>query len=433
MTDLAPTPQAAADASASARRERAGGGARGAWAARTGGLPRAYWRIWTGTLINRLGTFVEPFLALYLTTSRGLSVANAGWVVAAYGAGSVLAQPVGGTLADRAGRRITLVGSLGLSAVLLSLLAVVHGVALVVLVVVVLGIVGDAFRPASQAAVADLVALEERRRAAGLLFWAVNLGFSAAAVVGGLLAAAGYGLLFALDALTCAAFAVIFWRTVPETRPAEAVRRATGSGYLAVLSDRVFAAFLVVQLVAATAFIQLFSVLPLSMDHDGIGAATYGAVVALNGVVIVALHPVLAPALLRRDPARVLALSGLLTAAGCLGFAAADGTAAYAAAVVVFSVGEIGGAAVAGGLAGELAPPALRGRYSGAFGLTFGIAGTVAPLLGTQLLGEGDSPWPWFVAGALAAAAAAGFLALGPALARRRGRAATASREDAGR
>ena len=37
-----------------------------------GGLPRPFWVLWTGTLINRLGFFVEPFMALYLSSARHL-------------------------------------------------------------------------------------------------------------------------------------------------------------------------------------------------------------------------------------------------------------------------------------------------------------------------------------------------------------------------
>ncbi len=33
-------------------------------AALTEGLPPAYWLLWVGTLINRLGGFVVPFLTL---------------------------------------------------------------------------------------------------------------------------------------------------------------------------------------------------------------------------------------------------------------------------------------------------------------------------------------------------------------------------------
>src|SRR6266545_582950 len=56
-----------------------------------GGLPGAYWALWTGTLINRLGGFVQPFLAIYLTTERGLGIDVAGTVVALLGAGSLAA------------------------------------------------------------------------------------------------------------------------------------------------------------------------------------------------------------------------------------------------------------------------------------------------------------------------------------------------------
>ena len=36
-----------------------------------GGLPRSFWVLWSGTLVNRIGYMVEPFLAYYLTGIRG--------------------------------------------------------------------------------------------------------------------------------------------------------------------------------------------------------------------------------------------------------------------------------------------------------------------------------------------------------------------------
>ena len=38
----------------------------------TSDLPPAYWLLWLGTLINRLGGFVIPFLTLYLTGQRDI-------------------------------------------------------------------------------------------------------------------------------------------------------------------------------------------------------------------------------------------------------------------------------------------------------------------------------------------------------------------------
>ena len=71
-------------------------------------LPRAFWALWVCQLVNRLGSFVQPFLVLYLTQDRHLSAGTAGAVAAAVGAGTVASQPVGGWLADRVGRRLTM-------------------------------------------------------------------------------------------------------------------------------------------------------------------------------------------------------------------------------------------------------------------------------------------------------------------------------------
>ncbi|RQX27405.1 MFS transporter, partial [Micromonospora chalcea] len=73
-----------------------------------GGLPRTFWYLWAGTLINRLGSFVLIFLAIYLTQERGFSAAQAGLVIGLWGAGGAVGTTIGGTLTDRWGRRPTL-------------------------------------------------------------------------------------------------------------------------------------------------------------------------------------------------------------------------------------------------------------------------------------------------------------------------------------
>src|SRR4030095_1873620 len=69
-------------------------------------LPPAAWVLFGGTFVNRLGTFVMPFIVLYLTDpDRGFSVSQAGLALAMYGIGGVGAQFLGGWLADRIGRK----------------------------------------------------------------------------------------------------------------------------------------------------------------------------------------------------------------------------------------------------------------------------------------------------------------------------------------
>src|SRR4051794_2334959 len=80
-----------------------------------GGLSPTYWVLWSGTLINRLGAFVLPFLQIFLTSERGLSVGDAGVLISLYGVGALLSNPIGGALTDRLGRKQTMLISFGLS------------------------------------------------------------------------------------------------------------------------------------------------------------------------------------------------------------------------------------------------------------------------------------------------------------------------------
>ena len=191
------------------------------WAGTSAGLPESFWYLLAGAFVNRLGYMVEPFLALYLAGPRDLEPSIVGLVLAAFGVGAFASQPIGGYLADRFGRRATLVGGMIGSAASFMLLASVRDLVLIGIAACLSGLTIDLYRPAVSAMIADLVAPENRARAFALLYWAINLGVAVAGVTGGLLAARSYWLLFIVDAATCLAFAVLIARKVPETRPAQ--------------------------------------------------------------------------------------------------------------------------------------------------------------------------------------------------------------------
>ena len=81
------------------------------------GIPRAFWALLAGTFVTKAGSFVVPMLFIYLTQARGLSLAAAGTTVSLFGVGSLVGSLLGGILADRIGRRATMLASLVLSAV----------------------------------------------------------------------------------------------------------------------------------------------------------------------------------------------------------------------------------------------------------------------------------------------------------------------------
>ncbi|TMR93210.1 MDR family MFS transporter [Nonomuraea basaltis] len=381
-----------------------------------GGLPRPFWALWGGTLVNRLGTMVMPFTGVYLTQSRGLSLTAAGLVMGVFGAGSLLSQLLAGVLTDRIGRRATLSGGMLATAVTMLALGYSTSLPAILASMFVLGLVIDVYRPASNALVADLVSPAERPRAYGLLFWAINLGYSVGMTAGGWLAGIGFIWLFWIDAVSSVLFAVLVWRAVPETRPD--ARESTG-GFGVVLRDRVMVAFTLITLGHALVYAQTFTMLPVAMTEVvKLTPGQFGLAMALNGVLIVIVQPLVSGWLGRRDASRAFALGMAVMGLGFALTAFVTSTLGLAATIAVWTAGEIVTAGIAGTIVAVLAPAHLRGRYSGLFGFAWSMAAVLAPLVGGPLLELGAGAL-WFTMGGVGVASAAGMLLLGPAIRRR--------------
>jgi MFS family permease len=384
------------------------------------GLPRAFWWLWAGTLVNRAGAFVLPFLAFYLTDDLDLTPAFVGFVLATFGLGSIVASLLGGVLADRLGRRPVLLGSQLSTAATLVALGLTTAPSAVLVLCGLLGLTSNTSRPAFSAMMTDLVAPEDRVRAFSLNYWAINLGFAIAPVLGGLLARSGYLSLFVVDAATTLVFALLVFLRVPETHPTLGAPRSSTTGSMVdVLRDRVFLSFVLLSFGFAVVFMQHLSTLPVQMDDDGLSPAQYGTIIALNGAMIVLVTVPMTRWLQRYSRAKVLAVSGLFMG---LGFGAtmwASTPGEYAVTVVIWTVGEVIGASVGAAVVADLSPAALRGRYQGLFGFSFAAAALVAPLLGGAVYEHLGSDVLWTGCAVVSFVTAAGHLAIGPARARR--------------
>jgi MFS family permease len=383
------------------------------------GLPRTFWLLWVGALINRLGGFVMTFLALYLTGVRGLSVAAAGTVVSLWGLGGFVAAPVGGILADRWGRRPTLLLSLFTAPLALALLYVANTPATIAAAAVVYGFFSDLFRPANQAMIADVVGPQDRTRAFGILYWAINLGFAVAAIAGGTLAEHGYGWLFGLDGTTTAACGLLIALTIAETRPVVmappagadpqdqvAPTRRPWADLGVPLRDLQFVALCGLSIVWATVFQQFFVALPIDMRAHGVSAKSYGLLMSLNGILIITLQPFVLNHLGRLRRSQVLALGATLVGLGLGLNGVAHSAPWYALSIGVWTLGEIVQVPVLFAVIADLSPPASRGVYQGVFGMTWSSAMVVGPALGAAVLSHFGASVLWsgcLVAGLLVA------------------------------
>jgi MFS family permease len=379
------------------------------------GLPPAYWLLWVGTVVNRLGGFVVPFLSLYLTSARGISIGQAGLTVALFGAGSFAAQLVGGELTDRFGRRpVLLLSLIGAPPVTLAL-GFARQLPAIAAATAALGFFTDLYRPAVNAAVTDLVAPADRTRGFAYMYWAINVGAGVAPVIAGLMAHLDYFLLFAGDALTTLVYGLlVLWR-FPESQTSTVghAARAPLAGRVRQLArEPILLLFSLLGLLYGAIYQQGNVTLPLDMLAHGLGPSDYGLAISVNGILIVLITIQVSRFIGRWPRFPAIALAALLTGLGFGLNAFARELPAYALGVAIWTLGEVISASVAPTIIADLAPPEFRGLYMGVFYSTWGLAFFVGPLAGTWAFEKFSANGLWLACAVLGACLASAYLLL---------------------
>ncbi|PRX64760.1 MFS transporter [Nonomuraea fuscirosea] len=384
------------------------------------GLPRTVWWLVLARAINRLGAFSMAFLTVLVTAGFGADTVTAGLISAAFGLATIPSRLLGGVLADRFGRRRTIVAGLTGCALAQAGIAMSGSVAMVAVFAVLLGLAFEIYEPPSQAMVADAVRPERRAQAFSLFNTALAVGGMGAGLI-----AAGLGRwdlrwLFVVDAVTCLACAVVIRLVLPADSPARRaadlpvdrpadrpaqrlVRRVfapfraevAGAEARAVWRDRSLLVLLASGTFFALIYMQVMMALPLALTRRGLEAADAGLLSTLSAVVMVLCQPLLRRTATTLSHHAAMACGYLLLAAGLAGYAVADGLPGHLAATVVWSVGDVLMFGRSYALVADIAPEHARGRYLSVFGTSWGIATVVAPLCSTQLLDRAGPVGLW--------------------------------------
>jgi MFS family permease len=375
-------------------------------------MPRSAWVLFAGSFVNRLGTFVLPFLTLYLT-GRGYSPAQAGVAIACYGLGGLLSQVAGGLVADRIGRRNAIAVSMfGASALTLALWRATS-LAAIYPITFVLAAFAELYRPASGALIADLLPEEQRVTAFTLYRLTVNVGWAAGLAIGGFLAERNFALAFVGDAITSASFGVIALVALPHgIRTAKEHERLLTSARSSILADRGFLLFLGAVLTTGLVYSQNVSTLPLEVRDAGFGASTYGLLQAMNGTLVVVFELVVISWTQRFERFRMIALGNLLIGLGFASLLLASSVPGFAVFILIWTLGEMIESPLASAVAADRAPEHARGRYQSAYGSMFGLAWMLGPVLGTAIY-QASPEALWIACGLVGLASAGLALAAG--------------------
>jgi MFS family permease len=346
--------------------------------------PKAAWILYGGTFVNRFGSFVMPMLAIFLTR-RGYSASQAGFAIGCYGFGLVVASAAGGHLADRIGRRNTIVLSMFSSAAAMLALSQARSYSSIVVLAVLAGATTEMYRPASHALIGDIVPPEDHVIGFSLYRLAVNLGFAFGPATAGFLADRSFFLIFAADAATSVAYGIIAIVALPQGLRTYSKDERAGEAVRTALGDSRVVAFLAGAILASAVAFQMETTFALHVTREGSSAATYGGLLLISGMMIVLFELIITARVQRLDPRPVIAIGYLLNGIGFALTGLAHTVPALAATVVVWTTAEMLYSPMSGAHMTQLAPDRYRGRYMGLFVTTWSLGMMIGPTLGTML------------------------------------------------
>jgi len=384
-------------------------------------LPRDVYVLEAGALVNAFGNgVVLPFLLIYLHNVRGIPFGLAGSAAAVQSAAALASGFLGGTLSDRLGPKRVLLGALAVMTVAFALMPLIRTAWEAFAIYTLWGVGSGSFWPSQSALLAGLTPAGRRAPAYALQRLAMNVGVAIGGVAAGLIASVGhprtFTVLFAINCVTFVGYMLVLARV---RAPALHEERLGGS-WRAVLRDRVFMTFTLLNAAFMTAGISLaVEILPaFGKNVAHIDEHEVGIVFALDAIGIVLFQLPVVKLAEGRSRMRGLALMGVLWAASLLAVGAAGAwtraTAAFAilaGAMLVFAVGECLHGAIHAPLSVDLAPPSLVGRYLAASSISWQIGWILGPAAGGFLL-QHRPLLLWPLAAGLNLACAAGALAL---------------------
>ncbi len=372
-------------------------------------LPRPFYLLMAGSFINRFGHFVIPFLAIYLR-QLGFEPKVTGYALAAYGAGGFCASILGGYLADRIGRKPTLLISTFGAAAAMMLLAFAKSMPGFVVGAFFCGLMTSLYYPASSSLTADLIGKELRVRAFAVQRLVINLATACGMMTAGLVAATSFLWLFVADAGTTVILGLIILFGLKRGIGKKAVSNAGWGAALPVIArDGAFLRSVAASFLVASIFWQTGSSLGLQVtEGSGLDEKAYGFLLGLNGLMIVFLELPLTNWTRRYDAQKLMALGYALMGGGLALLAFGAGVSMLILAMVVLTIGEMISSPVASSYVANLAPDQMRGRYMGFSGFSWNIAAGVGPMAGLWLYGT--SPEMLWVLCGIAGLAAAGLI-----------------------
>ena len=364
------------------------------------GLSREVWWLALITFINRAGTMVIPFLSLYLTEDLNFSLSNVGWILSAFGLGSVVGSWLGGQLTDKFGYYKVMAYSLfltGLAFISLQYLKSFNAICFGIFMVMV---IADSFRPAMFVAMSAYSKPENKTRSVTLIRLAINLGFSAGPAVGGLIITTmGYSGLFWVDGITCI-LATIVLINVLHPKKSKPLDEVKVDNPVSAYSDKAFLVFLVAMMLFGFIFLQYFSTIPIYYKEvHTLTELEIGLLMGMNGFMIFVLEMPLIKWLenTRYTKAGLMLFGAVLTGASFLVLNMTSWIGILIIGMILMTIGEMIAFPFSNAFAMDRAKKGKQGQFMALYTISFSIAHIFGHNAGMQMIDTIGYENTWYI------------------------------------
>lgn len=363
------------------------------------GLSKEVWWLALITLINRAGTMVIPFLSLYLTQGLHLSLKEVGWIMTAYGFGSVVGSWLGGKLTDMFGYYKVMLASMlltGISFVALQYLSTFVSFSIGLFIVM---IVADCFRPAMFVAVSSYSKDVNKTRSVTLIRLAINLGFSAGPVVGGLIITyLSYSGLFWVDGVTCFLAGLLILLVLNPKKVIEQKEVIEIKNPISPYKDKLFWIFFGAMFLFAIVFLQYFSTVPLYYKEIiMLNETEIGLLMGMNGALIFILEMPLVKWVEKKkfNIGYLMFIGAILTGLSIIVLNASFSISIIIIGMLFMTIGEMVAFPFSNTFAMERAKRGNQGAYMAMYSISFSVAHIFGHNLGMQMINDYGYQTTW--------------------------------------
>jgi predicted MFS family arabinose efflux permease len=366
-------------------------------------------------LINRSGSMVVPFMTLYLTDSRHYTIGRASLVMAVFGLGAICGGIIGGKLTDKFGFYNIQLAALISGGIMFMVLGQVSGLLTICICTFFLALMNDMFRPANSTAIAHYSSEKNRTRSYSLNRLAMNLGWAAGGALGGFIASYNYHLLFWIDGITNISAALLLLFVLSPTRNSETPsqkNRPVKSEAVSAYRDKPYLVFIVLIILFAMCFFQLFATLPVFF-RQGLLLSPFliGCIMAFNGIIIALFEMPLVYTLEKHaNYMNLIVIGTLLCALSFVVFNILPG--AFSLAIIstlLVTAGEMLSMPFMNTYWTSRTNAGNRGQYAGLFSVAWSIAQVIGPYSGGQVAQHYGYHALWWAVGVTGLICAAGF------------------------